>query len=474
MGDADCARRRGRWDAMIACLVLATAGAMFGAAADDEAALTLQERSGPDLATAVQIELKANGLYRPGLPADAMTSEAKMPKPLDIQIQTRLIFRERLLDEPEVKKPETERRQKAVRLVAQAASAINGEIRPTVQELRKELSLLLAERQDSDGHVVVASPSGSLTRAELELVQGLGDPLCLRDLLPEGPITKGKPWPVKKTALAAISGYDAITSTKVEAVVETVADDQVRITIQGEIRGTVLGAPGTMTCDGYLTFNRKAGLIDQVELNRTESRQPGPIEAGLDLKSTLQIVRRPIAVPVELSDAALKDISQEITPARKLLQLIAPDGRYDLLHDRNWHTYWDDAKLIVIKRFENGRVTAQCNFAYGPPAGKGKHQDVQQFREDVRRAIKERFIQFLGAGEVEGEPGGGFRYKLGVQGREGDLGVLWYYYLIASPAGDQLLATFTLAETDAKNFAEEDVSLIGTLQWNDPPLPVKP
>ena len=59
--------------------------------------------------------------------------------------------------------------------------------------------------------------------------------------------------------------------------------------------------------------------------------------------------------------------------------------------------------------------------------------------------LKERFVQFLGAGEVEGDPAGGFRFKVGVQGREGDLGVVWYYYLVASPDGDQLLATFTLA-----------------------------
>jgi hypothetical protein len=87
--------------------------------------------------------------------------------------------------------------------------------------------------------------------------------------------------------------------------------------------------------------------------------------------------------------------------------------------------------------------------------------------------MKDRFVQFLGAGEVEGEPDGGFRYKLGVQGREGDLGLLWYYYLIASPRGEQLLATFTLAESDAKDFAEDDIALVVSLQWNDPPLPVK-
>jgi hypothetical protein len=431
--------------------------------------VVLRESSATDRATGVRIELKADGLFRPGLPPEAMKDEAKMPKPLEIDVQTRLIFRDRLLPPSRA----GGRPSRAIRLVSQAASAINGEIRPNVQELRKDLSLLIAERDESDGSVTVVSPSGSLTRAELELVQGLGDPLSLVDLLPEGPVSEGAKWPIRKSAVAAISGYDAIQSSTVEGVVESITADRARIKIGGEVKGSVLGGNGTLTCEGFATFDRKAGLIDRVELTRKEDRLPGPIEAGLDLKSTLIITRRPIAMPDELSDAALSGTSFELTPARRLLQLIAFDGRYNLLHDRTWHTYWDDPKVIVLKRFQKGRITAQCNFTNGPPAGKGKHQDVEVFRADVRRAMKDRFVQFLGAGEIEGEPGGGFRYKLGVQGREGDVDLLWYYYLIASPSGDQLLATFTLAQGDAKDFAEDDVALIGSLQWNDPPLPVK-
>jgi hypothetical protein len=443
--------------------------AMCLSAVADDASVVLEESRATDRATGVRIELKADGLFRPGLPPEAMKDEARMPKPLEIDIQTRLVFRERLL-------PPTRggaRPSKAVRLVSQAASAINGEIRPTAQELRKDLALLLAERDDPDGPATVVSPSGSLTRAELELVQGLGDPLSLADLLPEGPVAEGAKWPIRKSAVAAISGYDAIQSSNVEGVVESITADSARIRIRGEVQGTVLGGAGTLSCEGFATFDRKAGLIDRLELSRKEDRQPGPIEAGLDLKSTLAVVRRPVAMPEELSDAALGGISLEITPARKLLQLIAFDGRYNLLHDRTWHTYWDDPKVIVLKRFQKGRITAQCNFTNGPPAGKGQHQDVEEFRADVRRAMKGRFVQFLGAGEVGDEPDGGFRYRLGVQGREGDVDLLWYYYLIASPRGDQLLATFTLAAGDAREFAEDDVALIGSLLWNDPPLPVK-
>ena len=75
---------------------------------------------------------------------------------------------------------------------------------------------------------------------------------------------------------------------------------------------------------------------------------------------------------------------------------------------------------------------------------------------------------------MDGDPLGGFRYKLGVQGKEGELAVLWNYFLVASPEGDQLLATFTLAASDSEAFGDQDLELIGSLQWAPPATARKP
>jgi hypothetical protein len=97
--------------------------------------------------------------------------------------------------------------------------------------------------------------------------------------------------------------------------------------------------------------------------------------------------------------------------------------------------------------------------------GRGKHQDPEQFRDDVRRALDSRFVKFVDVGEVEGDPAGGYRYKVTVLGRQGDVGILWDYYLIASPEGDQLLATFTHSATQARSFGDQDLRMIGSLRW---------
>jgi hypothetical protein len=43
--------------------------------------------------------------------------------------------------------------------------------------------------------------------------------------------------------------------------------------------------------------------------------------------------------------------------------------------------------------------------------------------------------------------------------------VLWYYYLIAAPDGDQLLATFTLDQESEKRFGDQDRAILETLRW---------
>jgi hypothetical protein len=456
-------------------------GSVRSSAADDATKISLQETLKAGSTTRTQIELKAQGLFRPGLPPGGASGDARMPKPLSLEVQTRLVFHERLVRSGQVDLARSaakdvpraqarggtpgEPRLTAVRHVIQAASAINGEVRPAAAGIRPEVSLLLAERRDVDGPVVVVSSGGPLTRAELELVQGLGDPLALVDLLPAQPVAPGESWRVGDAGAQTISGYDVVTSNDLNAQLEGADPTQARVRLKGQIKGSALGGAGVITADGFMTFNRRLARIDRLELNRSEVRQPGPIEAGLDVKSTLVVTRQSAVAPATLADSALAGTRLDITPQRELLRVITPSGKASLLHDRRWHILWDDPKLTVLKRLDRGQVVAQCNLTVGPTVAKGRHQDPTQFRDDVRRALKQRFVQFLGAGEVEGDPAGGFRYKVAVQGREGNLGVVWFYYLVASPAGEQLLATFTLAADHAAVFGDQDLEMIGSLRW---------
>ena len=144
----------------------------------------------PDPAGAVhaRVELTARGTFRP----EAKGAEgAAGAKGLGLRVQTRFDFIERPLP------GDTPRR---VRLVNQAAAAIDGEVRPSSRGLREEVSVLVAGR-DRDGVGSTFSPGGPLTRAELDLVQGPGDPLDLGGLLPREAVS-GPSRPPSREALA--------------------------------------------------------------------------------------------------------------------------------------------------------------------------------------------------------------------------------------------------------------------------------
>ncbi len=414
-------------------------------------AIPLQESARPGDLTAIRWELKARGQYRPG---------GDDAKPLGMTVETRLIGAERVL----AVGPKGEA-QRVARRIEQAAAAINGEgaIRPIASVLRPGLSTLIVELRG--GSPFAFSPAGPLTRPELDLVQGPGEPLTLGGLLPARPVKVGDRWAVAAEASRSLCGYDALAANGLQGTLEALDDDQATIKLDGEVRGAALGGEGLVKLTGTLKFDRKAGRISSLSVDRDETRAPGPVEAGLEFQSTLTLTREPLAEPPpELGDAAVAALPTGVPEGIELLEYASPNGKYTLLHDRDWHTFAEDTRRTVLRRLDRGELVAQCNLTVGPNAGPGKHQELKQFRDDVRAALGPRFVRFVDAGEVPGvEPG--FRYRLSAEGKQGEVGIVWYYYLLAGPDGDQLVATFTLGAAQAESFAAQDLKIVGSLTW---------
>ena len=389
-----------------------------------------------------------------------------MPKPRELEVQTRLIMHERIVRAgpdgwcarrrrgAECEWPEAGGSLKVVRHVVQAAAAINGEVRRRL--LRAAGGRPAGGRERDRGWpVVVFSPSGPLSWSELELVQGVGDPLALADLLPEQPVAVGDRWKVRPSAAKVLSGYDTVTKSNLEGTLESADASKARIRLKGRVEGSAFGGSGAIGLEGFATFDREALRLEHLDLNRVETRQAGPVEAGLDMKSTLIVSARTSEPPEALSDSGLAGVSLAHSSGSELLQMTGPGGRSTMLADRDWHIFLEVARTAIMKRLDGGRVVAQCNLMAGPRAGKGRHQDPAQFREDSPR-LERSVCSVPGHGEVDGRSDGGFRYRVGVEGREGDLGVIGII-ILASPTGEQLLATFTLAADNLKSFGEGDL-----------------
>ena len=309
--------------------------------------------------------------------------------------------------------------------------------------MRPEVGLLVAETRP--GGVVVFSAGGPCSDPSLSWCRAPATPWPSPRSCRRRRSRRGTPWTVGSDAARSISGYDALDDNALKATLETLDDARAVVRLKGSVRGSALGSAGTIEVAGTFGFDRKAGRVDALDVDRAEVRQPGPVEAGLDIKSTLSVSRSAIDVPADLADASLAGLPIEARPDRELLLFPVGDGKYSMIHDRDWHVVWDSARRSAFKRLAKGQVVANCTIAAGPNAGKGRHQDPVQLRDDIRKAAGPRFVKLIGEGTVDGPPSGGHRYKVSVLGKEGDVDVLWYYYAIAAPDGDQVLAVFTSA-----------------------------
>ncbi|HWE40411.1 MAG TPA: hypothetical protein VG406_27915 [Isosphaeraceae bacterium] len=433
---------------MVGAGVLAIAG-LLGAVAEP---VTLREAATTGQVTRVVLELKASGRYEP-----------EGSKPLDLKVEERLDFVEKVAA---VDGDGTPRR--VVRRVNQAAAAVGGKVLPDARSIRPEVAILVAERRP-DGPFVF-SPGGPLTRAELDLVEGPADPLELAALLPTKPVAVGDRWNVADPASRSLSDYDALAVNGLEATLEAVDDAAAKVALKGEVRGAVLGGEGTIRIVGGFTFDRKRGRIDSLTIDRAEVRKAGPVEAGLDIKSTLKLTRRDAETPPELTDAALAAVPLEPAAELQALRFEAPEGSYTIAHGRDWHLFTESIKRVVLKQLDRGEVVALCSLAPGPRVGPGRHQDLAQFRADIRAAIGKHFVRFDEEGELP-VADRGFGYRVVAEGKVGETPVIWIYDLLASPEGEQLIATFALTESRAKDFGDSDLRIIGSFRWGARPDP---
>ena len=420
--------------------------ACLGPGARDDAA-TLREEAGAGT-TRVLVELKADGEFLPG--------PATKGKSAPFKVEARLDYHERVL-----KRDDDGRPRRVARRLIEAVAAV-GDARGLVK-VRPVVALLIADRRESG--TVVLSPSGPLTRAELDLVQSPGEPLALPGLLPEKPVRVGDRWKASDEVARNLSDYDLLTSNGLEAKLESLDADSAKIKLGGEVKGSARGGEGAIRFAGSLTFDRRAKRISRVSLTRDETRKEGPVESALKARSTVLVEREAAETPAALSDEVLATLPQEIDPRREWLLLSPAGARYSLEHARDWHLKREEARQVVLARLGKGGAVAYLNLSAAPNAGAGRHQAVEGFVADVKKALGPRFEQVVGSGDMDAGPDAGYQYKLAVVGREGDRPILWYYYLLAGPDGDQLLGIFTLDPEGEKDFDAEDRAILGTLQW---------
>jgi len=430
--------------------------------------VSLRERVDPGRVIRSTHEMQADGTFFLDPPADAAKSgktDNLKPETLKISAKTKLVAQDRwrLGDPAGTASPNS---LTTLRLVETAETEVGGEIRPAITKVRGARRRVLVDLEDELPRTV--SMDGPLTRSELEALTAPADASSLWTLLPKREVEKGDRYELDRIAAKSLSLYDTLATNALAGEVRELTEESVLIVLSGEVRGAVLGAEGVMKIKGELSFDRNSGLVTSLKIERKENRRPGSVEAGLDIESHVSIRREIVRDPATELTGDLKNWPGSVTSSMAKLEWYDPTNTIRLEHDRDWHVTWSDTDESVLKRVDRGgSVIAQCNVKRAPMVAAGHHQDTAQFLQDVREALGSQFRQVFGEGELTRPAGQGYGYKLAVQGVVQQLPVVWYYYLFASPQGDQYVATVTTTQAETEGSGKPGLSLAESLRWSD-------
>jgi hypothetical protein len=352
-------------------------------------------------------------------------------------------------------------RRRSVRYYSpfQAKLVINGEeIRP---ELRAERSLI-AVSLDNSG-LTMHSPSGPLTREELDLVQWPGDSLASDALLPRQAVSVGDKWEVDETLLGALLNISSVGQSAVTAELMEANGDFARIEAAGVVHGTVDGTATTIDIKSRCYFDLRNRIVQSVQLVLNEKRKIGEVTPGVEAVSKIKVKFTPINRSADLSDRALVSIDLEANTDSIRLDFTPVSSDYRLQHDRDWHVTRDDRKAAILRQIENGDVLCQCNISSLPQIGKGKQVTLNIFRDDVQKTLGKNFGQFVNVGEFVDERGR-LVYHVEAVGKVADVPIRWRYYLAAKTDGRRVALVFTMDEEMVERFGAADRRLLAGLE----------
>jgi len=328
--------------------------------------------------------------------------------------------------------------------------------------LRPERTLIAAEITANTA--LLFSPSGPLTREELELVNVQANSLLMDCFLPNQPVALRDTWKHSERLMAQLLGLDEVGQTDVQSVLTEVTDKVARFEMFGNVSGAVEGVTSEIELKARYRFNLQRKRIDWLGMLIKEKRQSSPVSDGVDVTAQLQMTIVPSERTERLSETALNDLPMQSTPELIKLYHLSKRGGWEVTHDRDWYIFRDKQELAILRRLDRGEVIAQGHISSLPQAKPDKLVSLEEFQEDVKRALAKEFKEFVEAGQTV-DAAGRRVLRVVARGTASDLPILWTYYHLADQQGRQMGFVFTCEEKYADLLGKADRELVDSLRF---------
>jgi hypothetical protein len=386
-----------------------------GAAA--QAPVVLRERTaGMPYAVAVRVDLSGT-LAVPADPGQAA------PPPVKVTGTSVVEYEERLLA------PLADGTARAARLYRNVDFRRTVGNRPQDTSLRPAARRMIVLRMGS--RELPFSPDGPLTYGEIDVVRTDVFTPALAGLLPGQPVQVGDRWPAVLAAVEELTDMDRIDQGGVECQLAAVDAGRRVATVRfaGTVRGLNEDGPNQQTLDGSYTVDLNDELISGLTVNGTSVLLDPAGKATGRVEGRFTLTRRRTAGPPELSDAALRGLTLEPTPANSLLVYEGNVAGLRFLYPRRWRVKEENDRQVTLDdgRGSGVRITAEPRDKIPTAA--------QVLREAERAAAdaKSRVVRAEPARRLPGPPLDietfGVEFELDGQRSRAD------YYIARTPAG---------------------------------------
>ena len=225
-----------------------------------------------------------------------------------------------------------------------------------------------------------------------------------------------------------------------------------------------------MIKDATAVFNLKVNRLVQVDWKVSDQRQQGPVSPALTADVHFQLKRVPMEIPNQLGDIALVKVPLGAPPA-SLTNLAYRNARkgFEFQYSREWHvvSQTDDGKIVLRLVDARGEFIAQCSVTPWQKVDPKNQMKLVDFAKLMRDS--KGWAQKDGPALEESDrlrsPSGLTLFRVTAEGKLAGVDAVRSFYLVATPAGDQVLVDFTMLPAQAAKLEGRDLTMVQSMQF---------
>jgi hypothetical protein len=266
----------------------------------------------------------------------------------------------------------------------------------------------------------------------------------------------------------ALCNFEGLTNQDLTCKLEEVKDNKARVSIAGSANGIDLGALVKLNVTATYSYDLRSHRLVSLEWKQKDERGQGPASPATTVEGLTVLTRAPVEQPANLSDVALISVPDGSDPPANLLQLSCRNDhktRFDLLYARDWQIVGQVSDHIIMRLMDRGDFVAQLTITPWDAARPGEHLSAEAFREAMMKTPGWQPDEVVQEGEVPTDRAHYWIYRISAPGHMDGLKVVQTTYLIAGPAGEQVVLAFTMTPAQAEKLGARDLALVSGIEY---------